>query len=186
MSNFFDGFIDGSEDLINKLKFMINPVNSVNVTIDAFKKAAREWFDKYDSLLKIPNSQLSPELIMEKQSLIKRGGFIVDKIKLLGLTADTVKNSGLGIAPLLGGAVIITASSLMVYWTIDFIKFTERMTEYKSLRKSGKSHSEAKQIINDIESKDSIFDNLSGIAKNGAIGVGVIVAYKVGKDKGWF
>lgn len=181
----FDDFLQGKSDLTKKLKLLMNPIVSMSNPMDKFKEAMREWFNDFESLKKLNDSELSPELRAEKYTLINRGQSIINKIKILGITADTFKASNLGFVPIIAGGVIVTAAGLMVYWTTDFLKFKERFAEYKTLRASGMSHDQAKKVVNEIESKNSIFDNLSGVAKNAAIAAGLFVAYKIAKSKGF-
>lgn len=185
MSDFFDNYIEGSEDLLKKLKILMNPVNAITSPIELFKKTAKEWYNDYTSLTRISNEQLSPELIAHKNRLLKRGEFIMDKIRLMGFTSDQLQNSGLGIIPLLAGGVIATAAGLMVYWTTDFIKFSDRFAEYKSLREAGLNHGNATRMINEIETKPGAFDKIKDVSKNVAIAGGLFVVYKIAKNSGW-
>lgn len=185
-NDFFGDFVDGSERLISKLKILANPAKSIiSAPIDKLKSAAAEWEKDYNALVSIPDSQLSPELIAEKNALIKRGGSIISKIKLMGYTSDNMSKNGLEIAPLIAGGVIATAAGLMLYWTTDYIKFKERMAEYKTLRASGVSAKAATKIVNDIVAKPSIFSDMSTAMKTGGILAGGTALYFVAKNNKW-
>ena len=157
--------------LISDLKYLLIPgVGSVV----ALKNAAKNWYQQYQELLSTPDNQLSPELLIEKRDLQNRGKNIMEKIETLGLTADTLQGN-LGALPFIAIGVIVTAAGMMLYWTYDFVKFRDKLNEYKSLRASGMTHQQATDAIKVIDG--GIFSNIEGATKwigLGALGIGLI------------
>lgn len=172
-----------TQSLIDLLKKLVIPGYA---TIAEFKKVAQQWLQKYSELRQIPDNQLTPELRAKKADLLARGDSIMKKIESLGITADALNgvNSQLGFAQIVAAGVIVVAAGMMLYWTYDFVKFRDKLNEYKSMRASGMTHQQATDAIKVIEG--GIFSNIEGASKwlgIGALGVGLIY---LGKKQGWF
>ena len=168
---------DTGEKLLGNLKYLINPVGAAGSdAVVKLKATASAWLNDYYTLREIPDSQLSPELIREKRRLLIQGQYVIDKIKLIGFGSDFITRQ-LGALPLIPIAVIVSAAGLMYYWTIDYQKFKTRAAEYRSLRDSGLTHSQAEATIKTIDSQGGIFADLQGITKYATIGGGLFLAY---------
>ena len=183
--SFFDDWWSSTKGgailLYEDLKALANPiVSAAMVPIDKFKATAAEWLAQYNELLEIPDSELTPELLKEKRALVSRGQSIVSKIETLGLGVDAL-NGRLGFVPVVAGGVIAVAAGLMMYWTIDYIKFKDKLSAYKAMREKGASHKDA---INVIKSSDSspLLNSAENIAKYVALGGAAYFAYKLAKQ----
>lgn len=174
---------DSTAGLINSLLKLVNPFYaSASTGVTLLKKAASEWYQTYLELEKIPNKSLSRELYTQKISLINRGRSIIDKIKMMGLGADTLQNQ-LGVVPLIAVGVILSAAGLMLYWTYDFIKFKNKLAEYQAARKSGASVSEATDIVNALDA--GFFSGMNKMSKYGLYAGSLFVAYKIAQSQKW-
>jgi len=183
--NWYDILIDTGSRYLPSLKTLINPIGAASTyAISQLKSAAASWYKDFKTLEAIPDSQLSPELIIEKRALLANGYSIINKIKALGLGGDYLV-SQMGAVPVIGAAVIATAAGLMYYWTLEYQKFKTRISEYKSLRAQGYTDEQAKNTIRVIDSQYSMFGDVANVAKFGAIGIGAFMLFNIMKKKGF-
>lgn len=182
-SKWFNFNTDSAFSLVGTLLKLVNPVYAASTgAINLLKDAAKKWYGTYLELEKIPNSTLSRELYKEKIDLINRGQSIIDKIKMMGLGADALQGE-LGAVPFIAIGVILTAASLMLYWTYDFIKFKDKLAEYRAARKSGASVGEATALVNSLD--PGWFSGLNQLAKYGIYAGGLFTMYKIAQYQKW-
>jgi len=163
---------------------LVNPFYAAGASgVKLLKEKAIEWYKTYQELEKIPDSELSESLYLEKQSLLKRGKNIVYKIRSMGLGADVLQE-GLGALPIIAVGVIVTAASLMLYWTYDFIKFKNKLAEYRSVIASGGSVNDATHLIRALE-PDGFLAGTGKVMKYGLILGGLFVGYKIAQSQKW-
>lgn len=181
--NFFDNWWErtkgGAEALANDLGKLVKftPIGAtVQAAQDAmtiFKKKAVEWYQEVQILKAVPDSSLSPQLLQEKHALVNRANSIINKVQLLGINLDDLQKE-LGAIPAIAAVGMGAVAGLMLYWTYDFIKFKNKLAEYKTLREAGTSHADALNLIKNLETKP-LFSGVSNIVKWGAIGVGAMI-----------
>lgn len=170
----------GAVLLYNNLKELANPIlTTAMVPIDSFKSAAAEWLAQYNELLAIPDSELPPDLILDKKNLVLRGQSIIDKTKALGLGVDMVTGqmNGLFIPVIIAGTVV-AVSGMMMYWQNDYIKFQDTFAGYKAMRSSGASHDDAMDVMTGRQTK-SAFGDAEKIIKYALFAGAGYYAYKL-------
>jgi len=174
-----------ADSVIDGLKSLVNPIVAAGAgAVDNLKSKAREWYKNYQELLKIPDSALPPDLLKEKRNLASRGASIMSKIDFLGMTADDLRG-GIGALPLLVPvAVIVTAASLMLYWTYDFVEFQDKLTEYRAARASGATPAQASSFARSMQS-DGFLSGATNVVKYASIAGGLFFAYKIAKSQRW-
>jgi hypothetical protein len=187
--DWFKGWFDFNTDLtlsnVDKLLKLVNPIYAVGSNaVSKLKESAREWYQSFQELKKIPDGELSRELLIEKKNLETRGNSIMGKIQALGIGADTLQGQ-MGAIPLLAVGVIGTAAGLMLYWTYDFIKFKDKLAVYRAARKSGESVSSATGIMNSLNTRSGLFSGFTNFLKYGVILGGGYAAYKIAKSQKW-
>lgn len=183
-AKWFNFNTDSVTSLIGTLLKLVNPVYAASTgAVNLLKDAASKWYGTYLELEKIPNSSLSRDLYKEKISLINRGQSIIDKIKMMGLGADTLQGQ-LGALPFIAIGVILTAASLMLYWTYDFVKFKNKLAEYRAARKSGSSVAEATEMVNSLNTT-GLFSGLNKFVQYGIVAGGLFTAYKIAQSQKW-
>lgn len=181
--NWFNINTKSTAGLIDSLLRLINPVYAASAgATGMLKDAAKKWYGTYVELQKIPDASLSKILYQDKVSLLKRGKSIMDKIRIMGLSADKLQ-AQLGAVPLLAVGVVLSAAGLMLYWTYDFIKFKDKLAEYRAARKSGASVGEATAIIRELETP-GFLAGVNKLAKFGLYAGGFLVAYKFAQSFG--
>jgi hypothetical protein len=186
--DWFKGWFDFNTDLtlsnVDKLLKLVNPIYAVGSNaVSKLKESAREWYQSFQELKKIPDGELSRELLIEKKDLETRGNSIMGKIQALGIGADTLQGQ-MGAIPLLAVGVIGTAAGLMLYWTYDFIKFKDRFAVYRAAIASGESPLNAMRIVQGLEPK-GMFSGYTNFLKYGVILGGGFAAYKISKSQKW-
>lgn len=171
------------DSLIKTLRTLINPAYSIaSNSRELLRKASSEWYKKYQLVLKVKDTNLPPDLLNMKRDLSSRGSSIMSKISAIGFTGD-VLSARLGALPLIGATVIVTSAGMMLYWTLDFIKFRDRLAEYKALRARGVDHKTAVATVDAIDGTGFI-KNLNSIIRNGAIiGGGIIALHLLTKKR---
>ncbi len=183
-SKWFNFNTESAYGLVHTLLKLVNPVYAASTgAVNLLKEAASKWYATYLELEKIPNKDLSRELYKEKIDLINRGQSIIDKIKMMGLGADTLQGQ-LGALPVIAIGVILTAASLMLYWTYDFIKFKDKLAEYRAARLSGASIKDATSVV-DALNTGGLFSGVNKLVQYGIVAGGLFTMYKIAQTQRW-
>jgi len=163
---------------------LLNPLNLIVDPLGKLKAVMRGWVVVYDDLKAIDPTTLNKPLRGARARLLKSGAAIVNRMRTMGIAADTASGDSLGFVPVIAAGVIAASAGLVLYWLSDYKKFSEKLNEYNSLRESGLSPDQAASVIKKLDGGGGFTDGVVRVAKvGGAIG-GMWIAWKFLKKRG--